>query len=444
MTDVLILGAGAAGLTAARALTRAGLDCTVLEARDRVGGRLWTAGLAPGGAPIELGAEFVHGQPPEIWQFVSARQIEARETTAEELCRRDDGRLDRCGDFFEQVDSVMRRLPRAGPDLTFNQFLQEHCADFDEEPRRRAREYVSGFHAADPAEVSVRALVRDRDAETRISGDRGFRVAGGYERLALRLQSQIAPQHSRFCLNTIVREVRWSGDGVQVSTTNGASKPVFSASRAIVTLPLGVLQSGGVRFDPPLASKTEALAQLAMGAVIRVTLVFRRSFWKSSPALKNPGANFSFLFTHHRWFPTWWSVDPWPSLVLTGWAAGGRGEALSHQPKQFVLERALESLSEIFLLPASVIAGALDSWHVHDWQADPFACGAYSWVKAGGIDAQRQFATPLENALFFAGEATDFSGHGGTVHGAMASGERAAAEILETFNAEDAKKKRAL
>jgi monoamine oxidase len=381
MTDVLILGAGAAGLTAARALTRAGLDCTVLEARDRVGGRLWTAGLAPGGAPIELGAEFVHGQPPEIWQFVSARQIEARETTAEELCRRDNGRLD---------------------------------------------------------------LVRDRDAETRISGDRGFRVAGGYERLALRLQSQIAPQHSRFCLNTIVREVRWSGDGVQVSTTNGASKPVFSASRAIVTLPLGVLQSGGVRFDPPLASKTEALAQLAMGAVIRVTLVFRRSFWKSSPALKNPGANFSFLFTHHRWFPTWWSVDPWPSLVLTGWAAGGRGEALSHQPKQFVLERALESLSEIFLLPASVIAGALDSWHVHDWQADPFACGAYSWVKAGGIDAQRQFATPLENALFFAGEATDFSGHGGTVHGAMASGERAAAEILETFNAEDAKKKRAL
>ena len=273
-------------------------------------------------------------------------------------------------------------------------------------------------------------LVRDRDAEAKISGDRGFRIAGGYERLAMRLQSQITPHRSRFCLNTVVRELRWSRNRVEVSAANGEAEATFTAPRALITLPLGVLQSGAVRFHPPLSSKADALEQLAMGAVIRVTLVFRRSFWRSSPALRNPEAKFSFLFTHHHWFPTWWSVDPWPSPVLTGWAAGARGEALSHQPKQFVLERELESLSEIFLLPASTIADALDSWHVHDWQADPFSCGAYSWVKAGGADAQVKLAAPMDNTLFFAGEATDGSGHGGTVHGAMASGERAAAEIL--------------
>ena len=440
MTDVLIIGAGVAGLCAARVLARAGLHCTLLEARERIGGRIWTAGLAPGGAAVELGAEFVHGQPPQIWDLIRSRRLQAREITTGELCRQGGGALARCDDFFEQVDSVMRRLPRSGPDMTFNQFLHEHCGDFEEQPRQWAREYVAGFHAADPEAVSTRALVRDRDAEAEISGERGFRLVGGYDRLVHLLQSQISSARSQVCLNTIVREVRWDEGHVEVR----AEKKTFAAPRALITLPLGVLQSGEVSFDPPLADKSEALSALAMGPVIRITLVFQRSFWQSSRVLREPDSKFSFLFTHHRWFPTWWSPDPWPSLMLTGWAAGARGEALSHQPKQFVLERALEALCDIFELPAQQIGSAISSWHVHDWQADPFSRGAYTWVKAGGEGAQQRLATPTEETLFFAGEATDFSGHHGTVHGAMASGERAAAEIIKSFNAEDAKKKTAV
>jgi monoamine oxidase len=441
VTDVLILGAGVAGLTAARALTRAGLHCTLLEARDRIGGRIWTAGLAPGGA-VELGAEFVHGKPPQLWSLISSGTLSARETTAGELCRGDDGKLSRCDEFFEQVDQVMRRLPHSGPDLTFNEFLQQHCADFSEQQRQWAREYVSGFHAADPVQVSSRVLVRDRDAEAEISGDHAFRIEGGYVRLTSLLQSQIAPARSRFRLNTIAREVRWSPGHVEVRDeyAGGAGSEVFSAPRALITLPLGVLQAGSVQFAPALDAKRDALAALVMGPVIRIALVFRRSFWKASPVLQDPGAPFGFLFTHHRWFPTWWTPAASPALV--GWAAGARGEAVSHQPKQFVLERALESLSDIFALPVSDIAGAIESWHVHDWQADPFSLGAYTWVKAGGSGAQQQLAAPLEQTLFFAGEATDATGHHGTVHGAMSSGERAAAEILQDFHANDAKRKK--
>src|SRR5438046_1871441 len=119
MTDVLIIGAGMAGLAAARELGRAGVDCTVLEARDRIGGRVWTAGIAPGGAPVELGAEFIHGKPHEIWTMIRERHLDVTEITANELCRTGD-RLSRCNDFFKQVDGVLRRLPRSGPDLTFN------------------------------------------------------------------------------------------------------------------------------------------------------------------------------------------------------------------------------------------------------------------------------------------------------------------------------------
>jgi monoamine oxidase len=429
MTDVLIIGAGMAGLVAARDLGRSGVDCTVLEARDRIGGRVWTAGIAPGGAAVELGAEFIHGKPDQIWRVIRERDLEAHEITADELCRVGD-RLTRCNDFFNQVDGVLRRLPRSGPDLTFDDFLRQRCGNIAAEPRQWSREYVSGFHAADPEQVSVRMLVRDRDAEEETSGDRGFRLAHGYEQLAFALQSACPRKQVRFCLNTEVTSIRWQEGRVEVRGRAGETEASFSAPRALITLPLGVLQGGNVRFDPPLDAKREALSALAMGPVIRIVLVFRERFWQASRALERPEARFSFLFTHHRWFPTWWSPDPWATPMLTGWAAGVRGAALSHQPKQFVMERALETLSDIFSLPPGRIADPVQSWHLHDWQADPYSRGAYTWVKAGGENAQRELAQPIDGTLFFAGEATEWSGHHGTVHGAMATGTRAAQEIL--------------
>ena len=118
--------------------------------------------------------------------------------------------------------------------------------------------------------------------------------------------------------------------------------------------------------------------------------------------------------------------------IITGWATFKCAEELSGRSENFVMEKALETLARLLNIDKQEIEGLLESGYWHDWQTDPFSFGAYSYVKVGGGRAQRELAMPMENTLFFAGEATDFSGHHGTVHGAIASGRRAAEEILRS------------
>lgn len=119
--------------------------------------------------------------------------------------------------------------------------------------------------------------------------------------------------------------------------------------------------------------------------------------------------------------------------MLTGWAAGPKGEKLSGRGKAFIVERALEVLSRVFGPRVETLRDLLQDSHVHDWQADPYSRGSYSYTLVGGENAARALATPVDDTLFFAGEATDFTGHNGTVHGALASGGRAAGELLASI-----------
>jgi monoamine oxidase len=116
--------------------------------------------------------------------------------------------------------------------------------------------------------------------------------------------------------------------------------------------------------------------------------------------------------------------------TLTGWAASRRGERLSGRPGHFMCDKALDSLTAIFNLPRPTLEAMLQNWYVHDWQSDPYARGSYSYVGVGGEGAQSALARSVAGTLFFAGEATNDRGHHGTVHGAIATGERAARELL--------------
>jgi len=141
----------------------------------------------------------------------------------------------------------------------------------------------------------------------------------------------------------------------------------------------------------------------------------------------------SFLLSDENPFPTWWTMMPEKLPIITGWATFKCAEAVSGKGEGFIIDKALDTLSRLLKVDRQELEALLGAAYTHDWQTDPFARGAYSYAKVGGDGAQRELATPVENTVFFAGEATDLSGHNGTVHGAIASGRRAAKEILRSM-----------
>ncbi len=432
--DVVIIGAGVAGLTAARLLADAGLRVLLLEARDRVGGRVWTT-HSRDGVPVELGAEFIHGRPPEIFDLVRSADLEVREVDGPEWVQVN-GRLQRSEDFFNRIQSITENINDHGPDRSFAKFLDDCCAGEDE-AKLWALEYVEGFHGALAERISVHSLVRGRKAEEEIEGSRAFQFVHGYESLLNVLQAALPSNLVSIRLNTVAKVVRWAKHDVRLQAQTPSGTAEFTAPRAVVTLPLGVLQMplsapGAVCFEPALEEKTSSMLLLYMGQAIRISLLFSQRWWEQvAPSGEKPGAlrDMSMVFSHQEWFPTWWTrVTSAP--ILTGWAASRRGERLSGKPAAFIKDRALESLANLFEFPRRTLEAMLQSWYVHNWQSDPYARGSYSYVGVGGESAQAQLAEPVADTLFFAGEATNSQGHHATVHGAIATGERAAREIL--------------
>ena len=427
--DVIVIGGGVAGLTAARLLGEAGQQVLLLEARGRLGGRVWTT-HAPSGVTVEAGAEFIHGRPRTVFDIIRATNLDVREFSGAQWIQ-EDGELRRCENFFAHTRSVLEEMNDRGPDRSFASFLGE-CCQVEDAEKIWGLEYVEGFHGALAERISVHSLVRARRAEEETQGERSFRFAGGYESLLRVMRDALPTNYVSICLNTAVKTVRWERHKVQIAAQTESGVAEFRAPRIIVTLPLGVMQAapdapGAVRFDPVLEDKISALLLLYMGQTMRASLVFRERWWEriSGGAL----SDMSMVYSHQEWFPTWWTgVGSAP--ILTGWAASRRGERLSRRSGLFIRDKALESLTAIFGAPRPTVEVMLQSWHVHDWQSDPYARGSYSYVGVGGEGAQLELAQPVAETLFFAGEATNTEGLHGTVHGATATGERAAREIL--------------
>ncbi|HSV13720.1 MAG TPA: NAD(P)/FAD-dependent oxidoreductase [Tepidisphaeraceae bacterium] len=425
--DVLIVGAGVAGLTAGRRLSGAGRRVMVLEARDRIGGRIHTFHDPASPVPIERGAEFIHGVPTETWDIVRAGKLLVADTS-DEHWHFADGRLHKRDDLWEQLQRVMDRVKVLGDrDMPFAQFIREHVREPElHEAADLATAFVEGFDAAHADRISAQALKRENEASQNEQEDRQFRLLNGYDGLVNWLAAGIAPP-SDVRLRTAARTIRWSRDRVQIETDG----EMFTAARAIVTLPLGVLQlaegdPSAVRFDPPLPEKLDAARRLAMGPVVKIFLRFRESFWERDERLRT----MSFVHSRELCFPTWWTFLPVRAPALTGWAGGPAADRLSGRGDAFILDKALETLAKIFDRPRREIESLLEQSIVSDWPSDPLSRGAYSYVPAGSGDAMRQLAAAVQQRLFFAGEATHYEGQSGTVAGAIASGYRAASEVL--------------
>ena len=430
--DVLVLGAGIAGLAAARSLAAAGRRVALIEARDRIGGRIFTDRISRNaGEPvsIELGAEFIHGLPPVTWDLIKEANLSTYELDGTQLSFARGGFQSSSEDYGEAVSVIdgmmawLERQPR-GTDVTFAQYLD--LAGIDGSRRRRATAYVEGFNAADSRVIGVAALVAQQRAEDKVHSDRLFHVEAGYHALPAFLSDRFRAAGGTLLLSHPVRRVRWSQNAVAVSGVNaGGESFELHAERAIVTLPLGVLQAGTVEFEPAPQEIWSNAARMAMGPVVRISLLFDAKFWQQA---------LSFLLTRDEVPSAWWTPMPNSAPLITGWAGGAKAAALTQRigaraDWRALLEESLGTLSRMYGIAAQELHSRLISWHTHDWQADPYSRGAYSYAPAGALNASANMTLPVADTLFFAGEHTDTTGHWGTVHGALGSGLRAAAQL---------------
>ncbi|HKA46136.1 MAG TPA: NAD(P)/FAD-dependent oxidoreductase [Burkholderiales bacterium] len=433
--DVIVIGAGAAGLASARELARAGLSVLVLEARDRIGGRCWSRPEPGLSVPIEFGAEFIHGRPKATFSLLEEAGIAAVERGGTRWFVKFEGLRPR--DRGEILGQIQRAMEKAGPlrrDISFQDYLDRYLGKrLSPDARTFAMRMVEGYDAADPERVSARAIVEEWTADGS-GNDVSFRPLGGYGALLGSLASELESAGTRLRLQSIVRAVRWKRGRVEVEGTFLGRPFRESAPRAIVTLPLGVLQlapgaPGAVRFSPALAEKRRPLAGLASGPVIKVTLRFRSAFWEELENGRYRDAGF--FQSPEAAFPTFWTMLPARAPVLVAWAGGPRARRVSAAAPDMV-RSALASLQSVFGDEVAV-ESRLEAAYVHDWQRDPYACGAYAYVKVGGGSARKALAAPLRGTLFFAGEAADYEGEAGTVAGALQSGARAAREVIKGF-----------
>ena len=420
-----------AGLTAARALAEAGRPVTLLEASSRVGGRIHT--MRDGNEIIELGAEFIHGKPPELWDLIEEAGLETYELDGAMLSY-EDGQL-KAHDEQEESTPILDKLESqlispTKPDISFADYLaQKQTPD---EAKQSAIGYVEGFNAADHHLISIASLGLQQSAEEAIEGDRLFRIRDGYDRLPQFLAEKFTAAGGTLALNTLVERIDWTPNHVRIeANTNG--KPItYEAAQAIITLPLGVLQQQSVAFSPTPDALHEA-SRLRMGHALRFTLVFREPFWKNlepGTTLSEQLNDLSFLFSFTSMPPVWWTAHPAESNSLTGWVGGPRSEFLARFTPSQLAEIATHALALIFTLDPLYIRDQLVHCHTHNWQHDGLTVGAYSYIPAGSLNAPSKMTIPAANTLYFAGEHTDTTGHWGTVHAAIRSGQRAAQQIL--------------
>lgn len=428
--DVVVIGAGAAGLAAATQLSRHGKAVCILEARERVGGRIFTVRPQGSAVPLELGAEFIHGESPSVFEYLRLTNDVAIDAVHTRFAARRPGQLKQADDQFEVMKERLCRLPKPRTDLSFAEFLERNRQRLSPAVRSSATMLVEGFDAADPVRASAIEILKEwaganaADAPT-------FRPRHGYGAMINSLAASLDPEKVSVQLNSIVTEIRWQRDKVQVLATRHGEPIEVRARQAIITLPLGVLQlpalaPGSVLFTPTLPRKP--VARLLMGPVVKLMLCFSKPFW----AEIEDGRHRDVAFFHARGapFPTFWNTLPVRSPVLAAWSGGPNALRLVARSTDEVLRPALASLAELFGKGRNY-RKLLEGVYWHDWQSDPYSCGAYSYAGVGGGPARKQLARPLEQTLFFAGEALDPE-ESSSVGGALHTGQRAAQQVLDS------------
>jgi monoamine oxidase len=426
--DAIVLGAGIAGLTAARQMAVAGLRVRVLEARYRVGGRILSRRV--GEEIVELGAEFIHGKPPILWNLINEASLETYELGGNHFCWEHDA-LQPCGDDFDRDFKWLEALKNWDrEDCSFAEYLD--MMHVPPASRKRLIGFVEGFNAADHRVIGVAALAMQQAVEDATEGDRMFHVRGGYAQVPEFLARQIEQLGGTISTETRASEIRWKQGNVEIDCLHNLKFETYRAAAVVIALPLGVLQSGAMRISPSPEHAMQLVSQIKVGHARRMVMLFRRRFWTDTAVRSGTRGldRLRFLHAASELFPVWWTKFPEESSTLVAWTGGPRADAIARRPCDELEGEAIRELAKIFAVDDAQLYKLLIQSVSHNWQKDPLAQGSYSYLPAGALHVPNALSEPIESTLFFAGEHTDTTGNWGTVHGAMESGERAANQIL--------------
>ncbi|MVT75395.1 flavin monoamine oxidase family protein [Bradyrhizobium cajani] len=414
---IVIVGAGAAGLMAARDLARAGRRVTILEARERCGGRIHSLPAAQFGDPADAGAEFVHGEAPVTRGLLreaglSLQQIEGVQWGFDGASL---SREDRHDPHEAELKVVLRGLKH---DLTVADFLRRHFADEEYARLRHSIErMVEGYDAADPERASTLAL-REEWMDGRHSPQ--ARIKGGYGALIDFMVAECRRRGVAIRLGCAVSAIEEVGGAVAVRCAGG---DVLACDRVILTVPLPLLRE--LALPTSAREKAAAADDIGFGNVIKILLRFARPWWRER---EEDLADMTFLLTDET-IPVWWTRCPDQHPLLTGWFGGPRTVELGGLDQQALIDAGLDSLAAIFGLSREVLARDLVAAAAINWMHDPFARGAYSWATPRTRAAQTILAR-ADGAVLFSGEALYRGRDMGTVEAALASGLETAGMIL--------------
>lgn len=424
MEDVIIIGAGAAGLSAARILSRSKKSVCILEARNRIGGRIHTIRDKGFSFPVEAGAEFMHGDLPLTKALMREANIsffsgEGRTWNVQ------NNQLSEGDLFHKDWDVLMHRLQKLEHDMTIGDFLERHFS----EPRYASltdsvKRFVQGYDAADVNKASALALKE----EWRNEDVQGYRPEGGYAQLMEFLSSEIQKDNGMLKLSTVVRKIIWKRNHIQILTDKNE---MFKSRKVLVTAPVSVLKSGMISFDPPLRNQ-DTLQDMEVGGVIKFLFEFNDAIWERRDGQhfhQMPGLNF--LFSDAP-VPTWWTQRPKNVPLLTGWMAGPGTQQIYRDDVE-LLGLAFQSLAYLFGSSEQKIRSEVKAVRVINWNTDPYALGAYAYATLKTAASVKVLSTPLENTIYFAGEALYEGAEMGTVEAALTSGKQAAERINSEF-----------
>ncbi|HUM48208.1 MAG TPA: NAD(P)/FAD-dependent oxidoreductase [Chitinophagales bacterium] len=430
--EIIIIGAGASGMMAARELVKAGYKVVILEGRNRIGGRIQTLVNNEFSTPVEAGAEFIHGALPVTLQLLKEAGIGITSMKGATWQVRN-GKLSAEETFFTDWHLLESTLHSLKEDMTIADFITLY---FNEEKyaalSAAIRGFAEGYDAADTNRASTFAL---RDEWLNEEESTNYRVNGGYGKMIQFLEEECVKKGALIQLNAVAKEIQWDQNSVTVICNNGRQ---FTGTKIIITVPLGVLQQGSsgesaLSFVPPLPEKSAAIANMGFGSVIKVLIEFTEPFWKSKQVTKHFGKNaddLGFLISDAA-IPTWWTQHPQQHALLTGWLAGPSSQKWKDTSDAMILGEALDSLAAIFPFSKNELKEKIVASRVINWNGDPFALGAYAYATLATNHSIEILNDAAANTIFFAGEAFYAGPAMGTVEAALTSGANVSKRILE-------------